>query len=347
MRYFIYTSGLLFLSLLGFAQKDSLRKYLDADFRICSRKEAAYGAMAIRTGDHWVLIAVYPDTSILLKMTFQDADLQTKDGAFVIFHPKGLRAQSGNFTNNKLNGIWQTWYSNSQPKDSGVIANNCFSGIWKHWYSNGMLQRFETFSGGQSSETITAHDNSNLYTANKSLLEGPTTIAVHEGKSEGWYANGIKESETQFVKDTLNGQCVFYRENGVLSSKEKYAGGKLVDLECYDEKGLLTGSTCSVLKQPVFIHPFFTAQEYILDQLHRNKNEDISQEGNIKLSFIITAKGKLDNLIINSSPDAALSEHIRKIIAAMPPWSPAINHNRAIDFKIELTVPFFWNNGNY
>ena len=67
-----------------FSQKDSVRKYLDADLHFTTKKDMVYPAMAIRSDEHWMLYAVYPDTSLLLKVSFKDAALTIKDGPFVL-----------------------------------------------------------------------------------------------------------------------------------------------------------------------------------------------------------------------------------------------------------------------
>ncbi len=342
MRNFILTAGILLLTIALSGQKDSIHKYLDYNLFFCHKKEATYGAIAIRNGDHWILTAVYPDTSIMLKMTFSDAALRTRDGDFVFYQDKGPRIRAGSFINNRLNGTLRIWYSNGQLKDSGNVSDNILTGTWKQWYQNGQLKSIVNFSNEHWKSSIRAHDNSNLfYTATPGLLEGTNPSGIREGSSTTWYANGNKESSVQFVKDTINGNCTFYRENGALSSKENYSGGKLTALECYDEKGALTGATCPVLKKPVLIHPYFNEEDYIVDQLHKSKNKDIKHEGFGKILLTINEKGKVDSVIIINSLDEAFDAHIRKIIAAMPPWSPAISHNRAIGYKLEVIVPFF------
>ena len=332
---------ILFVSQTTIAQKDSVRKYLDGELRFTSRKEAVYGALAVKQGDHWMLYAAYPDTNLLLKIFFKDPDLNIKEGPFNLFHPKGIIAQSGYFLNNIPNGFWQSWYSNRQLKDSGQIINNQLTGIWKHWYENGNLKNKESYKDADKTIIPVAHDNSNLFKYNRGVLYGEQPKGVLEGMSLFCYENGNKESIVNYHNDSLVGICTFFREDGSLSSKETYNHGKVVALECYDEQGEYSGATCSVLKLPVLIHAFFNAQEYIVDQLHRNKNNDIREEGDAQINFTVTKTGKVTNLVIKSSPDAALSNHITKIFGSMPAWSPAITHNRPVDFAMHLVIPFY------
>jgi antitoxin component YwqK of YwqJK toxin-antitoxin module len=345
MRIILATVFFSFISVTCLSQKDSVRKYLDAELHFSSRKDAVYGAIAVKKNDHWVLYAVYPDTSILLKVVFKDADLSIKDGQFTLYHQKGIIAQDGYFTDNVPDGVWQSWYINRALKDSGDIVNNHLAGVWKHWYENGQLKSREEYKNSvidaNPDTSPAAHDNSNLIKYNKGILDGLQPAGILEGTIATWYENGNKESVLSYRNDSLAGLCSFFRGDGSLSSKETYANGKVVDLACYNEKAEYSGATCSVLKPPVLIHPFFTAKEYVVDQLHRNNNRDIKEEGEAVIRFTITKTGKLADLIIVSSPDPALTNHIKKIFSAMPAWSPAISHNRPVDYSMELDIPFY------
>lgn len=334
----------LILQLTGycsFAQKDSVRKYLDAELRFTSRKDATYGGMAVKKDDHWILYAAYPDTSLLLQVYFKDADLSIKDGVFILYYPKGMVAQSGQFKNNIPNGVWESWYTNRQHKDSGDIINNQLSGTWKHWFENGRLKSIQVYKKANDAVIPVAHDNSNLYKQPKGVMDGEQPEGKLEGASVFYFENGNKESEVAYDNDSLTGTCTFYRNNGLISTKETYSHGKVSALECYNEKGEYSGATCSILKMPVFINAVFTAQEYIVYQLHRDKNKDIKNEGEAEVSFVVSETGTIKNLVIKSSPDPALSSRITKIFSAMPAWSPAISHNRPIEYAMQLTIPFY------
>src|SRR5689334_6572641 len=122
-----YYSLLLFFMLPALAQQDSIRKYLNAELQFTSKKNAVYAAMAIKSKDHWLLYAVYPDTTVLLQAYFKDAGLSIKDGSYILYHPKRIMAQKGFFTDNVPNGTWQSWYPNGQLNNEGILLNIHFS----------------------------------------------------------------------------------------------------------------------------------------------------------------------------------------------------------------------------
>ena len=331
---------LLLAALNCVAQKDSVRKYLDAELHFTTKKDFVYAAMAIKSEGQWVLYVVYPDTSVFLKITFKDAALTIKDGPFFYYYPKNKAAQICNFKNNIVNGHWQSWYPNGQLKNEGDIINNHFSGAWKEWYKNGQTKTEQTYvytdSAGMS---LPVHENSPA--AFQRVVDDFKLEGTLEGIATTWYENGNKESILHYSNDSLTGQCAWFRENGNPSSKETYVKGKVTELECFDEDGKYTGATCSILKLPVLVHPFFTLLDYIENELHKEKLKDVRMEGEVTISFIVTKKGTVENLMIVSSPDVALNKHIVQIFTALPRWSPAITHNRAVDYPVKLVIPYY------
>ncbi len=324
----------------GTAQQDSVRKYLDQNLRLTQKRNAVYAAMAVRQGDHWMLFAVYPDTTVMLRMFFKDKALTIKDGPYTLYYPKNVPWQSGNFNNNRVTGLWQTWYRNKQLKEAGMLVNNRMQGVWKLYYENGQLKTQEQYvltdsvKPAGTYETVTSN-------VNPGVLDDFFASGTLHGPATTWYASGQKESEVNYQYDTLSGLCTWFRENGQPSTRETYVSGKITELECYDENGSRTGSACSILKPPLLIHPFFTALDYIEYELHKEKHKDIREEGEVNLSFIVTKDGSIDKLRINSTPDSALSKHIISVFSAMPAWSPAIIHNRRVDYPVDMIIPYY------
>jgi len=339
-RFFLYFV-LLFAVSNCMAQKDSVRKYLDCNLQFTTQKNAVYPAMAIHNDDHWKLFAVYPDTLPLLQIWFADAGLTIMDGPYLLYHPKRQKAQAGNFKNGIADGHWQSWYPNGRAKSDGNLVQNHLAGTWKTWYENGQPESEESYQyTAPEARGPSFHESSPALKAQQ-LLVNVEAAGVQEGPAFTWYNNGNKESVVNYHNDTLSGACAWYRENGKPSSKETYVNGKVTELECYDEEGKYTGASCSILKQPVLIHPMFTALDYIEYELHKEKNKDIRDEGEAEIAFTVTKKGTVENLVINRTTGAALSEHIMKIFRGMPAWSPAFIHNRAVDYPVKLVVPYY------
>lgn len=344
------------------AQKaDTIRKYLDQELKFTSRKNAVFPALQVKTNDHWILYSVYPDTGTLIKAYFLDKDLTIKDGPYVLYHPKKIKAVEGYYAKNLSTGIWRYWYVNGQIKDSGQIINNQLSGLWKSWYENGNLQMEIHYSDvtdggtpGKSKQDIVSliPDHASLkftmngeaktyYKSGKLLDSGAYSANLKQGVWKKWYENGKLESMGKFVNNIMTDDWEFYRENGNRSSREKYVNSKVVSMECYDEDGKSTGSYCSILKPPVALGNFNDFNEYVLDNVFWPKDlKDENIQGKVKVKYTVTKEGKLKNLIIVSSPHELLSKEVERFFGTIENWSPAISHNRAVDFEMEYEVPF-------
>jgi antitoxin component YwqK of YwqJK toxin-antitoxin module len=49
----------------------------------------------------------------------------------------------------KLNGVWQSWYTNGNVCDSGKLVNNLPDGEWKHWNEKGELIAKRNYSASK------------------------------------------------------------------------------------------------------------------------------------------------------------------------------------------------------
>lgn len=330
--------------------KDTLRKYFDEQLQFTNRRNAIYQGYAIWRSDHWQLYVFYPDSNLIMQIKYKDAHLSIRDGEYIIYFPKGVKSLEGHFSSNEMDGLWQSWYPDGNKKDSGYFFRDRYTGTWMHWYDNGnpkLMQSFTTKeNAGKAGDPAAKIEGEIEGTANN--LPGAMKVQrVIEGTLNGlygsWYENGKIESTGTYSRDSLQGEWNWYREDGTSCTKEKYDNGKLVDLSCYNEKGEYAGATCSVAKRPVLIHPFFSATEYIQFELSKVDKKKINFEGNVLVQFTVMKDATVTNVLIDYSPDQTLNAEIKKIIAAMK-WSPAVSHNRPIDFQLQLLVPYFKNN---
>jgi len=350
----------LLATLSAFSQKgDTLRKYLDQDYSLSKRGRAVYPALAIRKDDHWMLIATYPDTSLLLVAWFKDKNLTIKDGPYSFYYGNGKQYVQGYFVNNLPMGGWQYWYANGVLKDSGVIQNGQMVQTWKSWHENGSLMAIGNYKFDSSIVVLPAADG---YTS--SLLPKPDVISrtkhgtwasyfpsgnlydsgeyVNNRKNgywRFWRPGALLEAEGYFVNDTLTGEWNWYGENGKRSTREFYKASKLVKMECYDENGEYTGDFCSILKPPYPLGDFRDFQNYMMDNIQFPK-ELINKElkGDVTIQCEISKDGKLNKLNV-VSPYPSLTQEVEKFFNTLTNWSPAIVHNRPVQYTIEYKLP--------
>ncbi len=338
------------LSSLG-QSKDTLRKYFDEQLQFTNKRNAIYRGYAVQDNHHWKMYAFYPDSNLVMLVTYKDARLSIRDGDYIIYFPKTVKSLEGHFTNNEMDGCWQSWYPSGRKKDSGYFYQNHYVGTWMHWYDNGNPKLMQSFTSKENaskvSDPATTKIEGEIEGTTNSLPDAMKVRRVIEGKLEGpyasWYENGKMESSGAYSKDSLEGEWNWYRENGTPCTKEKYDNGKLVDLSCYNEKGEYAGATCSVAKGPVLIHPFFSPTEFIQFELSKADRKKINYEGNVLVQFKVMKDASVTNLLIDFSTDTTLNTAIKKIVSNMK-WSPAVSHNRPVDFQMHLLVPYYNDN---
>ena len=137
---------LLLLPLFAWSQrKDTVLKYLDQNLQFTTKENAVCFGVAVKQPAGWFLLALYPDTTPVLKVYYKDRALKVLHGAYASFYPKYRNAYSGFYENNKKTGVWQSWYENGQRKDSGSYTNNIRTGTWKQWHDNGMPASVSSF----------------------------------------------------------------------------------------------------------------------------------------------------------------------------------------------------------
>lgn len=344
-------------------RNDTLTKYLDKNLSFTNKAGMMYPAIAYPDKGHWILRAFYPDDSIIAEVYFMDKKLTINDGTLFINYPKGVPAVRGTYRNNYRSGVWKSWYQNGQLRDSGSLVNDVLTGTWLTYYADGRLMTRAHFN-----EQIGSTGLSPLVAADKnSLLNFPPAIAIKTGLYETWHPNGLRQDSGVYQKDIktgfwkawykngqpesegsydavehLQGNWNFYRENGSLSTQEKYADNKLTDLKCFDENGNATGSFCSIAKPPVLLGTPYDWENFFETHLVWSK-ETIrkSKGGTTTVRFTIGKDGKLVNHTLLDSPDAMVTADIEKVIRLMKEWSPAILHNRPLEYSFEHSIPFY------
>ena len=363
MRVFLFILLVLFSRLCLAQNNDTLRKYLDKNFSFTTKSKMAYAAIVIPANTHWLLRAFYADGSLLIESTYMDKKLATRDGPLTAYYAANARALTGSFQNNQRVGTWRSWYKNGQLKDSGDIKNDKLTGTWITWYENGRMATRAHFTDEPGPITFMPGEAAN----ETSLLVFPPPISVKSGtwetwssngnrkdsgnyvndRKEGfwrsWYENGNPESEGAYnVEEKFVGDWTFYREDGTVSTKEKYSGNKLIDLKCFDEKGSPAGTFCSIAKPPVLLGTPYDWKVFFETHLEWSKETmKKSREGTITIRFFIGKDGKLTNHTLLNSPSEFVTKDIDKVISLMKDWSPAILHNRPFEYSFDYSVPFY------
>ena len=327
---------LLFLPLGLLAQKrnkDTSFVYLDQYLQLTNAKQAAYAGVSIKVEGGWMLYAVYPDTTPLVKAYFKDKQLTLKQGPYTVYYPKNIKAREGFYNNNDMSGTWRFWYSNGKLKDSGMVSKNYLSGFWKSWYPNGQLMTEINFK-----EQLTPAETNALQLLAMDHIP-PPYIGIRQGAYKSWYSNGQTESIGQFVDNQMTGAWQWFHQNGARATEEMYKDGIITGLQCFDSTGKPTGDLCSIDK-PALLKHFGDYKAFIHENLMwPEEARKKGLEGDVTVSFTVSSSGNLQSFTVNST-QPILKKAVEDLFAQMKEWEPAISHNRTIEFSDEIVIPF-------
>ena len=209
------------LSSLG-QSKDTLRKYFDEQLQFTNKRNAIYRGYAVQDNHHWKMYAFYPDSNLVMLVTYKDARLSIRDGDYIIYFPKTVKSLEGHFTNNEMDGCWQSWYPSGRKKDSGYFYQNHYVGTWMHWYDNGNPKLMQSFTSKENaskvSDPATTKIEGEIEGTTNSLPDAMKVRRGIEGTLEGpvrwnrpvltaktrWRVNGIGTAKTAHLVPKKN-----------------------------------------------------------------------------------------------------------------------------------------------
>lgn len=243
----------------------------------------------------------------------------TADGwQAIIYNNAGVLIARGGYKDKSLqtkNGLFTYYYPSGKIQVEGWMQNNVQEGCWKGWYDGGELKDSVFFSRGYKT-----------------------------GPSYSWFENGTPKHVGTFANNQPTGDWTWYHENGNPSTKEKYQGGKIISLECFDSTGKASGIQCALETEPSIKGRYGGIHKYIVDSLLYPADAlKKNIEGVVQVEFTVTKGGEVKDFHILSSPDKLLSDEVLRVILSVPGWYPAIEHNRPIDYIVKMNVPFYKN----
>ena len=148
---------------------------------------------------------------IIEKFTYLDEE---KHGLYKSYYKiSGKLQREGSYERGKNIGRWTTWYDNGQKESETDYSKYTPYRVLTEWHENGKMMSQEYY---------------------KKNSEGKDDWI--ESKNVGWHENGQKSYEGSADKYT-DGIASEWHENGQLFKKETWSGGKLLEIEIYDDEG--------------------------------------------------------------------------------------------------------------
>lgn len=207
---------LVFISISGYSQKDSIVSYLDYNGKITTNKEKAmFFEILTKKSDSLWLARKYRRNGKLYGYTHYLSRLQkNKIGESVVFNKNGdMSALYFYNKEGKRHGKMQTWFDNGNKNTEGIYLNGKREGVWKVYYYNGTL-------------------------AGKGILKNDSIIKStyynNKGEKIDDFTNVIKEKKPTFKE----GNDKYYKQLKKLTSKISYkVKGQIIVEYVIDVKG--------------------------------------------------------------------------------------------------------------
>ena len=187
------------------------------------------------------------------------------NGSYKVYFFDGKLLTSMFYKNNKLDSNYKSYFYNGVLKTEGNYKNGEKEGVWKGYYENGKLSEEETYNNGnlegeyrsynidgtkdftanykdnnKEGQTILYGDSNKInailnykddniqsytYEDKNGTLVPPIEIKGGTGKVVGYYRNGIKSCELQFVDMEEDGVHNFFYSNGKSYIEGKRSSG--------------------------------------------------------------------------------------------------------------------------
>lgn len=168
-----------------------------------------------------------------------------------------------------------------------------------------------------------------------------TAYDMKNGPFRLFYPTGtLIDNEGMYKNDVQDGKWFYYHPNGLLSGREIYEDGLLVDAAYFNEDGsVLKDITSAVREKPSFPGGVIEMDKFVQRAIELPeevvKNKIV---GKMAIGFFVETDGKLTNPKIELSLNQALDEAAFKVLDVMPKWIPAKSHNRLVRTKYTMPI---------
>jgi hypothetical protein len=244
---------------------------------------------------------------------FKDSTCRIRNGRFTYYHANGILESTGNYVENKKDGLWLSYHNNGRMSDSTVFSKGKLVGIHLSWYENGY-----------------SRDSINL------KVDG-------SGSLVSWFDNGAPSSAGRYSeKMKKNGKWKYFHKNGKISSIEIYDKSRLIDKQYFDENGMILNDATNNDRLAQFPGGEEVWKKYVSRHINFPSGYKIinADEAKIVVTFTVNENGEIEDVFTSVPFDKAFDEIAEKAIKKSPKWIPAINHNRRVKCILNQIVAF-------
>lgn len=161
-----------------------------------------------------------------------------------------------------------------------------------------------------------------------------------DGIYKEWYENGQLKKEASYKAGKQNGYYLSYWDNGQPKRKESYQDDKLIEGQCFNEKGK------EIKYFPMQVMPEFPGGvDAMMAFLSQTLRFPVSMQmqkvqGIVISQFIVKADGSLSDIKIIRGIHPEGDAEAKCVISKMPKWKPGTLDGEAVPVRFTLPIRF-------
>lgn len=176
----------------------------------------------------------------------------------------------------------------------------------------------------------------------------PSTVwNAGNGIQVSWFDDGAPSLSGRFAPGAKkHGPWVYYHKNGLVSCREKYENGQLVEKQYFDEQGLVLQDTTSTDRKATFKGGVEEWQRYLQRNLTFPRDYKIvnGDKAVVVVQGIIDESGKVQEVEVTTPFHPSFDRIALDVLRKSPNWIPAVKHNRKVKYYIKQPVTFMSHN---
>lgn len=245
---------IIFSSTILYGQ-DTLTTYFDRNWEKCNKNKAIYYRKAYPDSSKmWIVKDYHMNGQLQMLGTYSDKKLKKQQGPAVFYHFNGKIAETGQYINNKMTGVWKRYYSNGELESFGKFTNDLRDSTWTFYYINskkpfGQINYINGKAEGESKWIYESGRVCEILIYKKDVIiskvnydEDGKIIQIKEKDSNTEFIGG-NSSMGKFVKDNLK-----YPEELRLQGKE----GKVLFHFIVRKDGMIDNVEIQKSDEPLF-----------------------------------------------------------------------------------------------
>lgn len=294
------------------AQK--IEKFYDYTWNECPANEARFYSYIENTDSGYVRFDYFlAEKKLKMKGKYKDSSCKISDGYFYFFHPNSVIQSTGQYMNNKKNGLWLGFYPDKTMSDSTFYDSGNPKGTSIQWHTNGFMSDSTDYK------------------------EDGKSVAV------SWFDDGTVSSAGRLnVLREKTGKWQYFHKTEKLSAEEIIDNGILVDRKYFSEDGIAMTDTANKAHPAQFPGGIPKWMKYLERNLYFPPNYKIvnGDKAVVVMVFTIDENGAVKDVMVETPFFPAFDEIALNVFKNSPKWIPAIDHNRKVKYQHKQTVSF-------